>query len=78
MRPRTGGRLEKIEGMFGHLLNVLDGTQANQDAEELNSDQGQHTGAASARGGMSGTLWLRGGITAWKNPNLRGFLDTLW
>ena len=30
--PRTGVRLEKIEDMLGHLQNVLDDIQANQDA----------------------------------------------
>ena len=87
MRPRTGGRLEKvedstaenggrlekIEDMLGHLQNVLGDIQANQDADESNSDQGQHNGAASARGSMSGKLWLKERITAWKNPNLRAF-----
>ena len=69
--PRTGGRLEKIEDMLGHLQNVLDDIQANQDAVLPNSDQGQHNGAASARGGMSDKLWLKERMTAWKKPNLR-------
>ena len=38
----NGGRLEKIEDMLGHLQNVLDDIQANHDADEPNSDQGQH------------------------------------
>ena len=74
MRPRTGGRLEKIEDVSGHLQNGLEDIQANQDADEPNSDQGQQTGAASARGSMSDKLWLEEKITAWKNPNLRAFL----
>ena len=69
----NGGRLEKIEDMLGHLQNVLDGTQANQDADEPNSDQGQHNGVASARGSMSDKLWLKERVAAWKNPNLRAF-----
>ena len=87
VRPKTGGRLEKIddstvkngarpekiEDVLGHLLNVLDGIQANQDAGQANSDQGQHNGAASARGSTSDKLWLKERITAWKNPNLRAF-----
>ena len=48
----NGGRFEQMEDMLGHLQNVLDGIQANQDADEPNSDQGQHNGAASARGSM--------------------------
>ena len=52
----NGGRLENIEDMLGHLQNVLDDIQANQDADEPNSDQGQHNGAASARGSMSDEL----------------------
>ena len=68
-----GGRLENIEGMLGHLPNVLDDIQANQDPDEPNSDQGQHDGAASARGSMSDKGWLKKMITAWKNPNLRAF-----
>ena len=71
--PRKGGRLEKIEDMLGHLQNVLDDIQANQDADEPNSDQGQHNGAASARGNMSDKLYLKERITAWNNPNLRAF-----
>ena len=67
----NGGRLEKIEGMLGHLQNVLDDILANQDADEPNSDEGQHNGAASARGSMSDKLWLKERITAWKNSNLR-------
>ena len=87
MRPRTGGRLENIkdgtaenggrleniEDVLGHLQNVLDDIQANQDADEPNSDQGQHNGAASARGSMSDKLWLKERITGWKNPNLGAF-----
>ena len=69
----NGGRLEKIEDMLGHLQNVLDGIQAKQDDDELNSDQEQHNGAASARGSTSDELWLRERITAWKKPNLRAF-----
>ena len=87
MRPRTGGRLEniedstaqnggrleKIEDMLGHLQNVLDYIQANQDADGPNSDQGQHNGAASARGSMIDKLWLKERITAWKNPTFERF-----
>ena len=87
VRPRTEGRLEKIEDstaengrqlekiedMLGHLQNVLDDIQANQDADEPNSDQGQHNGAASTRGSMSDKLWLKERTTAWKTPNLRAF-----
>ena len=47
------GRLEKIEDMLGHLWNLLDDMQANQDADGPNSDQGRHNGAVSARGSMS-------------------------
>ena len=87
MWPRAGGRLEKIENstaenwgrleniedMLGHLQNVLDDIQANQDADDPNSDQGQHNGAASARGSMSDKLWLKERITAWENSKLRAF-----
>ena len=73
MQPRTRARLEKIEDMLGHLRNVLDDIQANQDADKPNSDQGRHNGAASARGSMLDKLWLKERITAWKNPNLRPF-----
>ena len=69
----NGRQLEKIEDMLGHLQNVLDDIQANQDADEPNSDQGQHNGAASTRGSMSDKLWLKERITAWENPNLRAF-----
>ena len=47
VRPRTGGGSKRLD-MLGHLQNVLDDIQANQDADELNSDQGQHNGAAPA------------------------------
>ena len=45
----------------------------NQDADQPSSDQGQHNGAASARGIMPDKLWLKEKITAWKNPYLRAF-----
>ena len=77
-RPRTGGRLEKIEDMLGHLQNVLDDIEANQDADDPNSDQGQHNGAASARGSMSDKLWLKERITAWKNPQPSSIFGYLW
>lgn len=69
----TGGRLEKVEDMLGHLQNVLDDTQVNQDADEPSDDQEQHNGAAAARGSISYKLWLKGRIAAWKNPNIRTF-----
>ena len=69
----NGGRLEKIEEMLGHLQDLLDDIQANQDAVKLNRDQGQHNGAASARGSVSDKLWLKERVTAWENPDLRAF-----
>ena len=69
----NGGRLENIEDMPGHLQNGLNAIQANQDADEPNSDQGQHNGAAFARGSMPDKFWLKERITTWKNPNLRAF-----
>ena len=59
--------------MLRHLPNVLDGIQANQDADKPNSDQGQHYGAASARGSMSDKLWPKERIIAWKNSSIRAF-----
>ena len=57
----SGGRFEKIEDMLGHLENMLDDIQANQDADEPNSDQGQHNACG---GSMSDKLWLKERITA--------------
>ena len=74
----NGGWLEKIEDMLGHLQIILDDIQANQDNEELTSDQGQHDGAASARGRMSDKLWLKKRIAAWKKPQPWSVLDPLW
>ena len=84
MRPRTGRlvkiedsivengeRLKKIEDILEHLQTVLDDIQANQDADEPNSDQGKHNGAASVRVSMPDKLWLKERITAWKSPNIR-------
>ena len=39
--------------------------------------QGQHNGAASARGSMSDKLSLKERITAWKKDNIRAF-ELLW
>ena len=83
--PRTGGgskRLKTIPSRTGggsKKLRTCSGTfemcwmASDQDADEPNGDQGQQSGAAFARGSMSGKLWLNERITAWKKTNLRAF-----
>ena len=65
---KNGGLPEKVEDMLGHLPNGLEDIQVNRDGDKRSGDQGQHYGAASARGSMWDKLWLKERITAWNNP----------
>ena len=59
--PRMGGGSERLRTCSG--TSRMCWIQANQDADKLNSEQGQHNGAASARGSTSDKLWLKERIT---------------